>query len=594
MNEGFHRDILVKKKEKHKEVTSVVNHLLKDDETRYGLVIGIQDYANDQLNLRYAVNDAQSIYELMVDKKCGMFERKNVNLLLNNDATKQNIWRALSKLKRKVTHSDTVWIYYAGHAAAEDDDMYWVTHDANINDLFGTALGNNEISKVLQKIVPQRLFMFLDCCHAAAMSAKTNLTRSSLNLQDLFASYQGYGRVTIASSDGNQTSLELADHGHGAFTYHLVEGMRGKADIDENGIVTADELWKYLKDKVNKSSQKAGYSQTPILQGEMSHDIPLTLNPVAVGKNKRISDKIIESVKYGGLTQAEADFCIEIIRSGAKTDDEKMLFDEFESYADIKTSLKTLKKLVKMAREKAQQTNFIPLTEKNVKHAALSHENRQQIRLSETIHQYHEVPISPFYVDAYPILQKDFNEFRNSGFYDDKLEDQKVDIQQIIWTKAGMAWLRERNYNKSLAFSRGFTSFATGISWYEAIAFCNWRTFKNMRKELNLANFAYEYDGNVNRTIGYRLPTEAELEVTIQTCGNVLITPRDAVEFVTDGWVPDDYRFAPKFEHDPVISPKNLPYRPLVSIHTVPIQRSRIAPAEISQRVIFRCLSPRI
>jgi len=152
MNEGFHRDILAKKKDKHKEVTPVVNLLLKDGETRYNLIIKIQNYTNNQLNLHYTTNNTQSIYKLMVDDQCGMFEREHVRLLLNNDATKQNIWRALSKLKRKVTHSDTVWIYYAGHAAAEDDDMYWVTHDANVNDLFGTALPERMPHQVLLRL----------------------------------------------------------------------------------------------------------------------------------------------------------------------------------------------------------------------------------------------------------------------------------------------------------------------------------------------------------------------------------------------------------------------------------------------------------
>lgn len=81
--------------------------------SRHGLVIGIEQYRDARLNLRCAAADARAIYDLMTDPDCGMFPKKNVRLLLDGEATREGIWRALSALRRNAGEHDTVWIYWA-------------------------------------------------------------------------------------------------------------------------------------------------------------------------------------------------------------------------------------------------------------------------------------------------------------------------------------------------------------------------------------------------------------------------------------------------------------------------------------------------
>ena len=132
---------------------------------RYGLVIGIEQYQDSRLNLRCAEADAKAIYKVMTDPDCGMFPKENVQLLLNSDATRDGIWRALSSLRKSAGENDTVWVYYAGHAAPEESNVYWVTHDSDVDDLYGTGLGNDRISKVLEDLRSKQLLVLLDCCH---------------------------------------------------------------------------------------------------------------------------------------------------------------------------------------------------------------------------------------------------------------------------------------------------------------------------------------------------------------------------------------------------------------------------------------------
>ena len=138
----------------------------------------------------------------MVDPEIGMFAKENVKLLLDEDATREHIWRALGSLRRAANPDDTVWIYYSGHGAPEGDAVYWVTYDADVDDLYGTAMSSSDVQRVLADIKATRLITFLDCCHAAATTVQKHPTRGIACAEKTLAAFKGKGRVTFSSSDG--------------------------------------------------------------------------------------------------------------------------------------------------------------------------------------------------------------------------------------------------------------------------------------------------------------------------------------------------------------------------------------------------------
>jgi len=320
--------------------------------SRHGLVVGIEQYRDARLNLRCAAADAKAIFDLMTDPDCGMFPEDNVRLLLNEEATREGIWRALSALRRSAGENDTVWVYYAGHAAPEESSLYWVTHDADVDDLYGTGLSNDQISKVLEDIRAKRLLVLLDCCHAAATAAQKNPTRAVLTADEVLSCYKGHGRITLSSSDGKEKSVELGDVGHGAFTYFLEQGLRGEADADDDGVVTADELWRYLRSKVADASHKAGNAQTPVLLGEMRHDFALSLNPISVGQKKKLASLVTSLIGLGAdqLTTEEAGVCLEILRRPPRTPQEEALVQELLKGLGGDPNVRLLKVLVDGAK----------------------------------------------------------------------------------------------------------------------------------------------------------------------------------------------------------------------------------------------------
>jgi uncharacterized caspase-like protein len=78
--------------------------------------------------------------------------------------------------------------------------------------------------------------------------------------------------VILTASDANEVSMEKDELQHGVFTYYLLEALTGKGDLDGNGIITFDEVYRYVSTKV---PQATGQEQHPVKKGEMVGEIVL-------------------------------------------------------------------------------------------------------------------------------------------------------------------------------------------------------------------------------------------------------------------------------------------------------------------------------
>ena len=125
-----------------------------------------------------------------------------------------------------------------------------------------------ELTQLLLAAKNKRTAMaILDCCYsgvATAGSTKGESLAQEPPVKNWFAAMQaegvGEGRVVLASSGKDQKSRErLAcvhevgnwqPHDHGTFTFHLLEGMDGKA-VDSNGAVTLHRLRTFIGEQMH-------------------------------------------------------------------------------------------------------------------------------------------------------------------------------------------------------------------------------------------------------------------------------------------------------------------------------------------------------
>ena len=254
----------------------------KKREKVYAVVVGINSYKNFP-PLKYATNDAREFYRYLLE--VNQVPKDQVWLLLDEEATLDKLRTTLGTLlRRNAGKEDTVIIFLAGHGAAEQDvsspdgdglEKYILPSNADPKDLYASAMPMSEIARIFQRINSERLVFISDTCYSGASGGRTIPypgMRANISGAFLDRISQGKGRVILTASDANELSVERDDMKHGVFTYYLLEGLRGKADLDKDGVITVDEVYRYVSNKV---PQATGQGQHPARKGEITGQIIL-------------------------------------------------------------------------------------------------------------------------------------------------------------------------------------------------------------------------------------------------------------------------------------------------------------------------------
>jgi hypothetical protein len=258
---------------------------------RWAVIIGVGQYESSDIpKLRYTVSDAEAMYHVLTG--LGGFKKEHVLLLTDTTErrpTYRNVkWALGTFLARSAKKDDTVLIYFAGHGAPEVDQRgverdglskYLVPVDAEPDDLYSTALPMDELQTIFGRLEAERIIVFLDSCYSGAAGGRTfasKKTRAShIDEQFLERLTASKGRAIITASRPTEVSLELAELGHGLFTYYLVQGLKGAADLNQDGIIVLQELYEYLEQNVTQKSRAVGGNQHPVMKGELEGVLPI-------------------------------------------------------------------------------------------------------------------------------------------------------------------------------------------------------------------------------------------------------------------------------------------------------------------------------
>jgi len=258
---------------------------------QWAVVIGVGQYNSSAIpQLRYAVADAELVHRVLVSQ--GGFKKENVLLLTDKTERKPTLrdlkWALGTFLARSAKKDDLIVIFYAGHGApeidprgAESDGLakYLVPTDADPNDLYSTGLPMDEFQTIFDRIEADRVVVFLDACYSGAAGGRTFASRRTraTRVDEVFLDRltRSKGRAIITASRGSEVSLEVPELGHGLFTHYLVQGLRGAADLDRDGIVSLQEVYQYLEQQVAQKSRSIGGNQHPVMKGEIEGLLPL-------------------------------------------------------------------------------------------------------------------------------------------------------------------------------------------------------------------------------------------------------------------------------------------------------------------------------
>ncbi len=281
----------------------------------HAVIIGINEYQDQKIpNLTFARADAEGVYQILTDPELGRIPPDNVILLLDEEATQRNIRYAIgTKIPKRAGERDIVYIYFAGHGSPvmnpksrsrDGMEKYLVPTDAEIDDLRATGISMDEIQRFFGWIESKQVMFFIDSCYSGEAGGRTfqnpqyqgRHLLSAEFLEDLASE----GRLVVTACDVNEVSLETPDIGHGLFTHYLIEGLKGVADKDQDGLVTIHELYEYVFEQVSQHARKLGGSMRPIQKGSIKGKIFLTQYETAAQKQAKSLDTQAQALFHIG------------------------------------------------------------------------------------------------------------------------------------------------------------------------------------------------------------------------------------------------------------------------------------------------------
>ena len=232
---------------------------------KWALVVGIANFQNPRLNLKFTDKDAASMAALLKDPATGKFAPDHVKLIADADATTVNIRAGLNWLARSANENDSALIYIATHGTARDQDTaganYMVTFDTDVKSedgLYSTAIPLVEISNVVRtRLRALRAWIILDTCHSQGALSETVTVPAAISPAMVDHIREGTGRVVLGASQVEESSYESPKYGHGLFTYYLLQGMKSKS--------TVEQLFEYVKSHVEQDASANGWKQHPFL-----------------------------------------------------------------------------------------------------------------------------------------------------------------------------------------------------------------------------------------------------------------------------------------------------------------------------------------
>lgn len=230
----------------------------------WAVVIGIDQYEKAP-RLKYAVADAQSVADTLRQRG---FE---VATLYDAQATRRGILGALGdKLVKKVSPADRVVIFYAGHGETQQAEGgramgYLLPVNGEGDALAETAISMGLIRELSDALPAKQVLFVVDVCYGG-IAGQQFRSLPPLTEAYLKTITRERGRQLITAGGPKQQAMEAPEWGHSVFTYYLLEGLnRGLADLNDDGIIPASELYAYLNERVFSAAHLKGHEQRPEL-----------------------------------------------------------------------------------------------------------------------------------------------------------------------------------------------------------------------------------------------------------------------------------------------------------------------------------------
>ncbi len=241
------------------------------DRDAVAIIIGISNYKTLP-KAEFANDDARVFYDYAI-RALGL-KPENIKLLVDGDAEDVEIFKAFKTwLPSRVKSTTEVYVFYSGHGLPTQDGqgLYLLPPRADRDFISRTAIQFQEINADIQAVKPKSVTIFMDACYSGqARSGETLIANARPIALKAEKKLFPDNFTVITASQADQISSSSPDLKHGIFSYYLMKGMEGEADINKDGKITLGEMQSYLVENVGRQAGMMSRKQEPQLIGDAS------------------------------------------------------------------------------------------------------------------------------------------------------------------------------------------------------------------------------------------------------------------------------------------------------------------------------------
>jgi tetratricopeptide (TPR) repeat protein len=242
--------------------------LSEDTSNTFALIVGVSKYESPDITpLNFAHIDAQKFADYLHSPAGGHVPAENIRLLVNEEAKFGEFAKELTWLIKTAGEGDRAIIFFSGHAMVENEVLkkgYLQLHNSNNNLFSNNAFAFDDLNRAVAMLNSKdseqgggaEVILIFDACRSGTIREEA----AALQIRDGFDN-----TIRLLSCQPDQDSEEGKQWGggRGAFSYHLIEGLVGKADQNKDTEVTLLELMTYLTTTVPKEVKDP---QVPVIE----------------------------------------------------------------------------------------------------------------------------------------------------------------------------------------------------------------------------------------------------------------------------------------------------------------------------------------
>jgi len=241
--------------------------------TTRAIVVGVSDYAQIT-DLDYAHRDAEIFAAFLAEETRWKVALENIQLLTNAEATMGSFERAMKWLVSESQANDRAIIYFSGHGDVEKSEEglmgFLLLHNSPPVDYpIGGACPIEFLDQTIATLTDEKkaeVILITDACRSGKLAGSAIGGPRLIN-RVLFDGLEKIVKIMSCGSDQYSLEDELWGGGRGLFSYHLVNGLIGLADEDEDENIFLYEIEEYIRKKVRTDSRLLGKLQIPIVSG---------------------------------------------------------------------------------------------------------------------------------------------------------------------------------------------------------------------------------------------------------------------------------------------------------------------------------------